>query len=74
MNVHVNRGRLRIEIAIRGLDQAALAEAAHISASTLSHACHGHRIAERTLLKVVRALHSFPVIVDRGLLEEDAAA
>lgn len=60
MRVPVNAMALRRGMAARGLDGASLAQAAGVSPSTVSRACNGHAVEERTVLKISRALHRIP--------------
>ena len=58
----LNPMRLRAEILKRGLDGQTFANAAGISAATLSHVVSGRTANPRTLTAIVRALTRIPVV------------
>jgi transcriptional regulator with XRE-family HTH domain len=51
---------LRRELAIRGIDQRELAQAAGVSEATVSHAANGHAVNPQTLRRIAAALASLP--------------
>lgn len=54
--------RLRREIQARGVTEGAFAQACGVSPNTVSRACQGGEVAERTVVAIVRTLHSLPVL------------
>ena len=55
-------GSLEREIAIRGLTQAAFAEAARVDTETLTRANQGKRLHTKSFGKILAALGSIPAI------------
>ena len=54
--------RLRRAIAARGITEGRFADACGVSPNTVSRACQGGEISQRTVLKFVRCLQSMPVL------------
>lgn len=64
---------LRYQVAIRGLDQQALADAAGMSQATASRAMAGGRVRRSTLLRLARALcERRPLPELKGLIDSEA--
>jgi DNA-binding XRE family transcriptional regulator len=52
MRTRINRGRFKLELAKRGLDQARFAQLAGLSATTISHASTGKTINPMTFSRI----------------------
>jgi transcriptional regulator with XRE-family HTH domain len=70
MRTRINRGRFKLELAKRGLDQARFAQLAGLSATTISHASTGKTINPMTFSRIATALARVPPLVNAELVEE----
>jgi transcriptional regulator with XRE-family HTH domain len=61
---------LRLELAVRGIDQRELAQAAGVSEATVSHAANGHAVNPQTLRRIAAALASLPRLPGAAELAE----
>ncbi|MGH7666200.1 MAG: helix-turn-helix domain-containing protein [Candidatus Dormibacteria bacterium] len=62
MRTSIDGVALRRELARRGMDQAELANAAGLSAATVSHAAMGHPVNLSTIQAIARVLSRTPVL------------
>ena len=69
MRVRINGQRLRLELARRGLDQAALARLAGVSEATVSHASTGRTVNPTTLQRITVALVRVPMLAGPDLIQ-----
>lgn len=60
--VTTDGGAVRTALAVRGLDQQALARLAGLSEATVSKACRGGTITGPTLARIGRALAAVPAV------------